>query len=297
MTDATGPDKRLVRRSFHQAAAGYDAAAVLQREVASRLLERLDLVRLAPARILDVGAGTGHCTEALARRYRKASVIALDLAEGMLHQCRRRFNPITRRLRRHGFVSADAERLPFADASFDLLFSNLTLQWCGDLEGTFGEFRRVLRPGGLLLFTTFGPDTLKELRAAWQQVDGEVHVNRFTDMHDIGDAMVHARLADPVMDMEQLTLTYRTTTDLMRDLKAIGAHNVNAGRPRGLTGKARLHALAEAYERFRRDDDRLPATYEVVYGHAWAPEGVPDQRQRGGETGISLAQLRGTLRW
>ncbi len=290
-----GPDKRLVRASFERAAKGYDAAAVLQREVGDRLLERLDLIRLAPATVLDVGCGTGHCTAALSRRYRKARVVAFDLAEAMVSQTRSRFNPITRRLRGHGFVGGDAERLPFADASFDLILSNLTLQWCHDLEATFREFRRVLRPGGLLLFTTFGPDTLKELRAAWAQVDGQVHVNRFTDLHDVGDAMLNARLADPVMDMEYLTLTYNKTMDLMRDLKAIGAHNVNAGRPEGLTGKARLAALGDAYERFRADGC-LPATYEVLYGHAWAPEGVPQQFEQDGAVGIGFEQLRRSLR-
>ena len=259
-----------VRAAFDRAAADYDALAVLQREVGDRLLERLDLMRLEPTRILDVGAGTGGCTAALAERYPKAQVVALDLAPAMLGQARGRLSGWRRWRRGHGFVCGDAAALPLEAGSVDLLVSNLTLQWCPDLPATFAEFRRVLRPGGVALFSTFGPDTLKELRTAWAAVDDEVHVNRFEDMHNVGDALVQAGLAEPVMEREDLTLTYGDARDLMRDLKGIGAHNVNAGRRRGLTGRRKLQAMLEAYEGFRRDGV-LPATYEVVYGHAWAP--------------------------
>ena len=261
-----------VRAAFDRAAADYDALAVLQREVGDRLLERLDLMRLQPGRILDVGAGTGGCTVALAERYPQAQVVALDLAPAMLGRARGRLSGWRRWRRGHGFVCADAAALPLQAASVDLVVSNLTLQWCPDLPATFGEFRRVLRPGGVALFSTFGPDTLHELRAAWAAVDDEVHVNRFEDMHNVGDALIQAGLAEPVMEREDLTLTYPDARDLMRDLKGIGAHNVNAGRRRGLTGRRKLHAMLEAYEGFRRDGV-LPATYEVVYGHAWAPSG------------------------
>jgi malonyl-CoA O-methyltransferase len=150
-----------------------------------------------------------------------------------------------------------------------MLWSNLAFQWARDLTGVFAECRRVLRPGGLLIFTTLGPDTLKELRTATSG-DGKIHVNRFIDMHDIGDLMIGAGFADPVMDMEYLTLTYDDVKTLMRELKAIGAHNVAAGRSRGLTGKRALRATELRYETFRRDA-RLPATFEVIYGHAWKP--------------------------
>jgi malonyl-CoA O-methyltransferase len=284
-----------VRRSFERAAADYDAAAVLQREVADRLLERLSLMKLQPEVVLDAGAGTGYGTVALARRYPKARVIALDLAHGMACHARGRFGFFARRLRGHGFVCADVERLPLADASVDLIFSNLTLQWCNPLDAVFEEFRRVLRPGGLLLFTSMGPDTLKELRASWAAADGQVHVNSFMDMHDVGDALVRARFADPVMDVERLTVTYRETDQLLRDLKAIGAHNVNAGRSSGLTGRRRYAVMREAYERYRRDG-LLPATYEVVYGHAWAPEHVPAQVRAGDESRISMGQFKAGLK-
>ena len=264
-------DKASVRRSFDRAAPRYDAAAVLQREIGGRLLERLDYCRLAPKTILDLGCGTGQAIGALMRRYPKARVIALDFAFGMLRLARRRGTW----LNRPRVVCADAEVLPLADGCVDLIVSNATLQWCNDLDRTFSDLLRVLRPGGLLMFSSFGPDTLKELRAAWAAADGQrpghVHVSPFADMHDVGDALVRARFADPVMDAEHLTLTYPGLRDLMRDLKGIGAHNAGRDRPRGLTGPRRLAALEAAYEAHRRDG-RLPATYEVVYGHAWAPD-------------------------
>ncbi|MDE2088384.1 MAG: malonyl-ACP O-methyltransferase BioC [Gammaproteobacteria bacterium] len=263
-------DKRQVRDSFARAANIYDQAAVLQREVAQRMLERLDLVRLQPAVVLDVGAGTGIATAALAKRYKKARVAALDIALPMLMQARRRA-PWFRKIH---CVCADAEHPPFADACCDLIFSNLTLQWCNDLDKVLQALRRLLRPGGLLMFTTLGPDTLKELRESWAAVDRHSHVNAFLDMHDVGDALVRAWFADPVMDVERMTLTYRDARALMRDLKMLGSHNVTAGRPRALTGKGRLKAMIAAYERQRRDGV-LPASYEVVYGHAWAPAADP----------------------
>lgn len=258
-------DPRRVRAAFDAAATDYDAVAVVQAEVRGRLLERLELFRISPRRILDAGCGTGHGARALLERYRRAAVLALDHAPGMLHAARRR-RPWLRRL---DAICADAAALPLADASVDLVFSNLMLQWCNEPDRVFGEIRRVLRPGGLLLFTTFGPDTLKELRAAWRAADGATHVSRFIDMHDLGDALVRAGLAEPVMDVEHLTLTYADLRGLMRDLKTMGARNATAGRSRGLTGRRRLAAVEAHYETLRRDG-RLPATWEVVYGHAWA---------------------------
>lgn len=266
------PDKARVRAGFDRAAAGYDRVAVLQCEVGGRLLERLDLLReFRPQRILDLGAGTGQATAALARRYRGAQVTALDWSEAMLARVRRR-GPWRRRPH---CVCGDLERLPLADGSADLLFSNLAIQWCAAPDAVFREFRRVLAPGGTLLFTTFGPDTLYELREAWARADGYEHVNRFLDLHDIGDALVRARLAEPVMDAERLTLTYARVEDLLHDLKGLGSRSVGETRARGLTTRTRLAAMTGAYEGLRRDG-RLPASFEVVYGHAWAPpEGAP----------------------
>lgn len=260
-------DKAAVRRSFELAAARYDAHAVLQREVGARLYERLDLMRIAPSLVADLGSGTGHFARLLEQRYSRARIAQIDLAPGMLATARSR----QRRWRsRQLYVCADAERLPLRDAVADLVFSNMSLQWCPDLGRAFAECRRVLRPGGLLIFSTLGPDTLHELRQAWATIDLEPHVNTFPDMHDVGDALVRAGLSSPVMDRDVLTLTYDDVATLMRDLKGIGAHNSHAARSRALRGRSQLERLRQAYEAFRRDGT-LPATYEVVYGHAWAP--------------------------
>lgn len=265
-------DKKRMRESFGRAAASYDAAAVMQREVFERMYARLDLVKLAPQCILDAGCGTGAGTARLAQRYKSSRVLALDIAPPMLQRAAAH-RPWHARFTgsRQSFVCADIEALPLAERSVDLVWSNLAIQWCNDLDRAFGELHRTLRPEGLLMFSTFGPDTLMELRAAASADPGYTHVSRFLDMHDIGDAMVRAGFADPVVDMERFTLTYEDVRGLMRDLKAIGAHNATEGRRRGLEGKSFLHSLTENYERFR-SEGRLPATYEVIYGHAWKAE-------------------------
>lgn len=265
--DTFSVDKRDVRSNFERAAADYDRVAVLQREVGDRLLERLGVIKLDPRTVLDLGAGTGYITRALMKRYRGARVVALDIASAMLIQTRAQSGW----WRRPGLVCGDIERLPFADNSVELILSNLTLQWCNGLDAALVEFKRVLKPGGALLFTSFGPDTLRELRTSWAAVDGYNHVNSFLDMHDVGDAMVRAGLAEPVLDVEQLTLTYTEVNGLVRDLKTLGAHNITAGRPRGLMGKGRWQRMQDVYEQCRHQG-LLPATYEVIYGHGWVTE-------------------------
>ncbi|HEY1284041.1 MAG TPA: malonyl-ACP O-methyltransferase BioC [Steroidobacteraceae bacterium] len=284
-------DSRLdaagVRQSFDRASASYEASAVLQARVGDELLQRVKFFQLEPTVVVDLGAGTGRATAELKRRYRRANVIALDIAPGMLREARRN----QRWFRRFERVCADALRLPFANASVDVVFSNLMLQWCGDLDVALGEVRRVLKPDGLFAFTTFGPDTLKELRAAWTAVDGYTHVNTFIDMHDVGDALGRAGLTEPVLDVERVTLTYDDALEVMRDLKAIGAHNVTAGRPRGLTGRARLQRVQAAYESARRDG-LIPATYEVVYGAAWGSAGKRGASVVSGEVRIPPSAIR-----
>lgn len=290
-TEPFSVDKARVRAAFDRSAPDYDRVAVLQHEVGRRLLERLELIRLEPSLVLDVGAGTGRLSTAIGRRYPAARVISLDLSARMLQLARDRAG-LFRRLRgRCGFVCADAENLPCADASMDLVISNLALQWCNDTDRVLAEFRRVLRPGGLLMFTTFGPDTLRELRASWSGIDGRIHVNRFVDMHDLGDALLRVGLGEPVMDREDFTLTYPDMAGLMRDLKALGAHNSTHGRPRGLTGRGRFARVAESYERFR-DNGRLPATYEVVYGHCWATTDTPPHPSRPGEVTVPVSRIQ-----
>jgi len=236
-----------------------------------RALERLDLVKLDPAAIIDAGCGTGFASPALHKRYPRAKLVALDIAPAMLRKARSRISVWKKWIgsNRDVFVCGDNERLPLRSACVDMLWSNLAFQWVNDLPAVFAESQRVLRPGGLLMFTTFGPDTLKELRAACA-ADGKVHVNRFIDMHDIGDMMIGAGFADPVMDMEYVTLTYTDVRSVMRELKALGAHNVAVGRNRGLTGKQTLREIERRYESFRQAE-RLPATFEIIYGHAWKP--------------------------
>ncbi|HUF21994.1 MAG TPA: malonyl-ACP O-methyltransferase BioC [Burkholderiales bacterium] len=267
-------DKRQVRRAFERAASTYDRAAVLQREVCNRVLERLALMKLTPRVVLDAGCGTGYAAAPLARRFPRAALIELDIAEPMVRAAgasRRWWERLLPGQAKRLTVCADIEHLPLRSGSCDLVWSNLVLQWAPDLQAMLRELQRVLAPGGLLMFSTFGPDTLQELRAAFARVDSREHVNRFVDMHDIGDMLIGSGLADPVMDMEHFTLTYPQVRDLMRELKALGAHNASRDRARGLTGRRTLARVEEHYARLRDGDGRLPATFEVVYGHAWKP--------------------------
>jgi len=258
--------KHKIRRAFDRAADSYDAAAVLQKEVCRRLLEKLEYTRLSPQLILDAGVGTGEAVVPLMQRYKKSRLVALDLSERMLSRALAHGGL----MRKPELVCADIEQLPFCENSFDLVFSSLTLQWCNDLPATLRELLRVLRPGGLLMFATFGPDTLRELRACWQQIDDAVHVNQFTDMHDVGDELLRSGFADPVMEAETITVNYETVDMLMADLRAIGANATAQGGRAGLTTPAVLSRLRQAYEHYRQEN-LLPATYEVVYGHAWKP--------------------------
>jgi malonyl-CoA O-methyltransferase len=278
-----------VRRAFDRAAGTYDAAAVLHAEVRDDLLRRLDWMTIAPKVVLDAGAGTGHGSRALKRRYPRALVIAMDTSQRMLREAGRRQTW----LRRFAPVRADAERLPFADGSVDFILSNLMLQWC-DPDAVLGECRRVLSPQGLFCFTTLGPDTLRELRSAWRQVDSHTHVHQFIDMHDLGDALVRAGFAAPVLDVERYTLNYLDVRRVALDLKATGARNATHDRARGLTGRRQFAALQAAYEAFRQEG-RLPATYEVVFGHAWAPAAAA-QREGSESSSISLDEFKHQLR-
>lgn len=273
-------DKRRVISAFERAAPLYDQAAILQREVCDRMLSRLEYIKYTPGVVLDAGSGTGYGTRKLLERYPNASVLAIDIAPGMHRQARHRVSSAIPRWRqllgmgrnqgtnRTQYVVGDIEQLPLKDSCAGLVWSNLALQWCNDLKKTFDEIRHILQTGGLFMFSTFGPDTLKELRQAFRHADGYSHVNRFTDMHDIGDMLVHSGFATPVMDMEYITLTYDEVIGVMRDLKAIGARNATEARLRGLTGKNAWQKAISHYETLRTGG-KLPATFEVVYGHAW----------------------------
>lgn len=289
---SAGLDTVQIRRAFGRAANSYEAHAVLQAEVGERLRERLDGAAFTPVRVLDVGCGPGAGARVLRQRYSMAEVIALDLALPMLQAAGRNAGAPPSFAR----VCADAQALPIADASIDLVHSNLCLQWCEDPGLALAEFRRVLRPGGTLLFSTFGPDTLKELRSAFASADATPHVSRFIDMHDVGDALLATGFRDPVLERDDFVLTYADARGLMRELHAIGATNADTKRQRSLTGKSHLLRVIEAYEAFRVDG-LLPATYEVVYAHAQAPDRGQPVRERGADVAtFPVETLRGSRR-
>ena len=293
-------DTRQVRRAFSRAATGYDAAATLQHAVEARLLEMLDyrddpaLQRASPQVVVDLGCGPGRAAAAMQKRWPKARVLALDLALPMLREARssskRGINPFARRPQP---VCADARALPLAENSVDVLFSNLCLQWVEDLDAVFAGFRRVLKPRGLLLLSTFGPDTLWELREAFARADpspgsGQApppHVSPFADIAGVGDALVRAGFHQPVLEREVEATAYPDLAALMRELRAIGATNALAARRHTLTGRARFAAAERAYEPLRRGDGTLPATWETITAMAWAPE--PGAPIREGEVEIA----------
>lgn len=287
-------DTPSVRRHFGRAARSYAGAARLQREVAARLAESLEYAKRAPVRILDLGSGPGVDSAMLRKRYPKAQVIALDAALPMLVEARRQmgFFGLTARFDR---VSGDARALPLADASVDLVWSNLCLQWCPDLDPVFDEIRRVLAPEGLFLFTTFGPRTLEELRAAWAAVDRTPRVGSFPDMPVVGDALTRAGFRDPVLDIDTMTERHADPRAVLANLKAIGATHADASRPRGLTGPRLLARMLDAYRAQAAPDGSVGATWEVISAFAFAPDpGQPRRTRSGAIAAISVDQLRGS---
>ncbi|MDR2032692.1 MAG: methyltransferase domain-containing protein [Azoarcus sp.] len=274
-------DRALLRRRFSRAAARCDEAAFLVREIARRMDERLDYIRIAPRRILDLGCGTGGDLERLGARYPMAERIGIDFAEPMLARARQRLAPRAGGLRRLfgsarpalQLAAADAARLPLPDASVTLAWSNLTLASIDTPQPVLREIYRALEDGGLVMFSTLGPDTLRELRDALP-ARGGARVHRFTDMHDLGDALLRAGFADPVMDMEILTLTYTRLDELFADLRAAGGNNAARMRARGLSGRAGWEAARARYDTLRREG-RLPVSVEIVQGHAWKTAPAP----------------------
>lgn len=258
------PDKRQVAASFSRAAASYDSVAALQRAVGLSLLEQLP-TGLQPSRWLDLGSGTGHFSRILAQRFTQASGVAVDIAEGMLRHARHEQGGA------QYHVAGDAERLPLCDGSVDLVFSSLAVQWCDQFASVLAEASRVLRPGGVLAFSSLCVGTLDELRASWQAVDGLVHVNRFRRFEDYQRLCAGSGLEQLELQRCPHVLHYPDVRSLTHELKALGAHNLNPGRPSGLTGRARMQGLLHAYEAFRQPAG-LPATYQVVYGVLRKPQ-------------------------
>ena len=250
--------KSEIAHNFNQAANTYDDAAILQREIADQLLDRLDLIKLQPKTIVELGCGTGYCTEQLANRYPQAKIIAIDIAAKALRKINNQHV---------NCINADAEVLPVANDKADLVISSLLLHWCNDIELAYCEMYRILNTNGLLMFSAFGEQSLFELREAWAEIDDAQHVHDFLQLQQAGDALLKAQFSDPVVDKEDITVNFKDIYQLMRDLKNIGVHNIMPNRKRGLTGKGTIKALEAAYPKL--NNGKVPASYEVIFGHAW----------------------------
>lgn len=278
-------DRQTVISHFNKAAQHYDQSAVLQREIADRLIDRLEWVKFEPKVIVDIGARTGYTTQLLTQRYPQAQVIATDWAKQLLDK-------VSAVAPQALTVCAQPEKLPLPDQCADLIVANLTWHWVDDHAQCLREWRRLLKPGGLLLFTTCGPDTLYELRASFAAVDNQPHVHLFLDMHDIGDALMAAQFAEPVMQAEHLHFTYSSVAGLLQDLRGTGVTNALYSRRHSLTGKNRWQAMLAEYQKFFTVEYGWPATVEVVYGLGWAGEIADSYVSEQGETLIPIDRIR-----
>lgn len=256
-------------------------ADFLRREISSRMFDRLELVKIAPQRLIDAGCGTGAALPLLQKTYPAAQILGVDAALPMLQAAQQpagRSSPLNQLLSKLlpakagvDLLCADFADLPLGHLSVDLLWSNLALHWHPQPDRVFAEWRRVLRVNGLLMFSCFGPDSLRELRTAFAEADLAEHTLPFVDMHDFGDQLVEAGFATPVLDMETITVTYDTPQALLADVRALGG-NPLATVPRGLMGRQRWQRMLAALERGRRADGKLALTFEVIYGHAFRPQ-------------------------
>ena len=276
------PEPRAIRRAFARAAPTFAAASVVHDEARQRLLERLDFMRIDPKVVLDVGAGRGDGAAALRARYPGARVLSIDASIAMLRAGTEAAA---------GRIVGDAERLPVKDGISDLVFANMLLPWSRP-DAVFREAARTMTSGGLFLFATLGPDSLEQLRRAWAAVDDRVHVHAFYDMHDLGDLAVSSGLAEPVVDVDRMELTYRDVNSMIRDLRSCGAVNLAAGRRRSLTGRRRWASFVAALETQRREG-RIPVTIELILGHAWGPGAQPRRarRARPGEAAVAISDI------
>ena len=262
--------KKQVQTAFSNAANTYDEAAVVQNEILERLLERLEILHQGDARVLDLGSGTGLARSQIQTRYGQEQYFAIDIAEKMLAYANAKFGS-------QQSVCGDVESLPYKENSFDLIFSASTLQWCNQIEMAFQEALRILKQNGLFMFSSFGPDTLKELRECFNKIDPGPHVNTFVDIHDLGDALTAIGFSDVVMESEIITVEYTDPIQILRDLQATGATNHLVDRSKGLLGKQSLNQLFEEYQKLKLENDKYPATFEVIYGHGWKKQLLKDK--------------------
>jgi malonyl-CoA O-methyltransferase len=256
--------KRDIRRRFDRAAPHFDSADFVHAVTREGLRQRLEPLLVEAHTILDLGSATGATGRMLRKRFRRAHIVSLDLSREMLEEARRRKSLLSKA----SFVLADAEHLPFADGVFDLVVANQLLPWLPEPGRVFGEVARVLRKGGVFAFATLGPDSFRELAQAWSGIDAAAHVNRFADMHDIGDGLVRAGLADPVLDVDRLAVSYEDVGKLLSDLTRAGARNALAARPRGLVGRRRFAAMKAALAT-PGEEGQIALELELVYGHCW----------------------------
>ena len=255
----------VLRRAHGRAAATLDSEGFLHREARQRLLDRLQWISMQPSLVIDLGSGTGAALAALSSRFPGATLLAADHARAMLSAARRRDRlPSQARM-----VCAAAERLPLADASADLVWSNLMLAYCPDPRPVIAEARRVLRARGLFSFTTLGRGSFAELGEAWAQADDFVHVAAQPDMHDLGDLLVRGGFSEPVLDTEVVTVTYTSLADLARDLRSVAAINRSSRRNPGLTGRGVAKRLRAALEKRRDPSGRFAITIELIFAQAW----------------------------
>jgi malonyl-CoA O-methyltransferase len=278
--------KHPTQVAFDRAAQNYNEYAVVQQEIGERLFERLQFIKLNPETILDLGTGTGFLLPKLRSAFPRAAITAIDVSKESLKQAEKTYPA-----RNIDFVQADANHLPFPDNSFDLIISNVMLPWSHDMMATFASALRVLKKNGLFIFTTVGLDTLQELRQAFATVDAQDHVNAFYDMHEIGDAMVQVGLADPVVDMEYLTVTYKNLPRLFEDLKKTGSHVFPAQPTQGLYPRKKWQAMCESYEQFKTPEGVYPATVEIIYGHAFKPQRGVQRMDDSGAIAISIDDI------
>ncbi len=276
-------DPNVFKCALDRVASIYDQSAVLERSIGDSLLERLDMIAMRPCRILDLGARTGYTMQHLKQRYPDAQIYGVECSPTLLSMALRRFE---KENNTHSMimVAGDYTAIPLVHHTFDLIFSNLSLHWSTDIKHTLQECYRLLKPGGILLFTTVGPDTLQELRACFP--DGHSHIHPFFDMHDWGDLLQQLSFDAPVMDREPLTVQYAHVACLLQDLKGTGSCNALIHRSSALMGKYRWQSMLNQYEKLRHAQHHtLPATIELIYGHAFAPI------QRRGDTVSDLEEI------